>query len=1070
EQEARGPYAPAPAQYQQAHGNAAAFVGYDFLPAVPQVLANLEVSADGTLVIPRAELGRATTVTVVVDDPAGTTTREVMLVERALDPRDLRLALALDPARHTTQKRHIAPLRTGETLVIADLATAKLHLVDSVERAHGYLLALREDATLREFAFVTRWHTLPDHERRELYSKYACHELHLFLHGKDRAFFDAVVRPYLAHKRTKTFVDHYLLDADLTRYLEPAELARLNAVERALLARRITADDALPRMLADEVAMVPPDPTTDTRLIDALLGASALDGDDTITAAQEHAKESTRTRMAPMASMASMAPMGYGGAAAGFAPPPAAAPRSAKLKPQSAKKRAAKRDQADMDDEESAELHEESGASFDGLQLDRRARSDEQPRPMFRAADKTQEYAENNWWHLTPQQSSASLIAVNRLWRDYAQHTQAAFLSPWFGLATATFAEAMCALAVTDLPFVAPTHAITPEGPRLTIVLAGNALVGTSQLVDGELVSSGPPLVVGQNYVRTDDRYDWSTGEQVDKYIEGPLAVGVVYTCQIVLANPTSSRQRIAALLQIPRGSLPVGGGRPTNTIDVVLEPYGTHGHEYSFYVPAPGQYSHFPVHVSRDGVIVGAAPAHPIEVVAGAVVADPRSWAHISQRGSDADVAGYLATANLAATDLSRIAWRLKTRAAFELIVGALERRRAFDPTVWGYALLHHDRVRTRAFLRTIGDRLLQAGPIVEAFGIDAEELGAYEHLEYAPLINARAHRLGGTLRILNDGFGAQYRRFLDYVTHRSRPSNEDLLAASAYLLVQDRHAEVIATLARVDAKSVTDRMQHDYLAAYVACLVGALGRARELAMRWRELPVDRWRQRFEALLGMLDEVDGNRPAPLVVDSKSRDQQQAELAAKQPAFDLQVDRDGVLVRSQHVTRLELRYFEMDIELLFSRQPFVASDVSRFSFIEPGHREQLTELAAEQRVPWAAALRGKNVVVEAVGAGMRKAKVHYANDLATNLAHQYGQVRVQRGSDTRALPATYVKVYARKHGGAVAFYKDGYTDLRGWFDYASLSTTELDDVERFAILVCSDTAGATILEATPPAR
>jgi len=68
------------------------------------------------------------------------------------------------------------------------------------------------------------------------------------------------------------------------------------------------------------------------------------------------------------------------------------------------------------------------------------------------------------------------------------------------------------------------------------------------------------------------------------------------------------------------------------------------------------------------------------------------------------------------------------------------------------------------------------------------------------------------------------------------------------------------------------------------------------------------------------------------------------------------------------------------------------------------------------------------------------------------------------------LAATYVKVYARKRGGAVAFYKDGYTDLRGWFDYASLSTTELDFVERFAILVCSDQAGAAILEAAPPVR
>ena len=293
-------------------------------------------------------------------------------------------------------------------------------------------------------------------------------------------------------------------------------------------------------------------------------------------------------------------------------------------------------------------------------------------------------------------------------------------------------------------------------------------------------------------------------------------------------------------------------------------------------------------------------------------------------------------------------------------------------------------------------------------------------------------------------------------------------MLAAAHYLLAQDRVPAALAVLARVDPGSLAERMQHDYLAAYAACLSGELPRARDAAVRWRDHPVDRWRNRFGALAAMLDEVDG--ASAVMVDPRSREQQQSELAAKQPTFDLAADRDGVVVRSQHVPQLELRFFEMDVELLFSRQPFVQSDVSRFSYIAPGHREAIASPAPELRVAWPSQLRGKNVVVEALGAGLRRARVHYANDLATNLAHQYGQLRVQRASDRGALAATYVKVYARKRGGQVAFYKDGYTDLRGWFDYASLSTTELDTVERFAILVCSDHAGAAILEAGPPAR
>ena len=163
---------------------------------------------------------------------------------------------------------------------------------------------------------------------------------------------------------------------------------------------------------------------------------------------------------------------------------------------------------------------------------------------------------------------------------------------------------------------------------------------------------------------------------------------------------------------------------------------------------------------------------------------------------------------------------------------------------------------------------------------GLDAEDLGAYEHLEYTPLVNARAHRLGPARRILNDGLAAQYQRFLDLVVHRPVPTAEDLLAATAYLLAQDRLADALATLARVTPGALADRMQHDYLAAYAACVTGDVARARALATPWREHPVDRWRHRFAALLAMLAEVEGAGPAA-ALDPRSRDQQPAGLPAR---------------------------------------------------------------------------------------------------------------------------------------------------------------------------------------------
>ena len=48
-----------------------------------------------------------------------------------------------------------------------------------------------------------------------------------------------------------------------------------------------------------------------------------------------------------------------------------------------------------------------------------------------------------------------------------------------------------------------------------------------------------------------------------------------------------------------------------------------------------------------------------------------------------------------------------------------------------------------------------------------------------------------------------------------------------------------------------------------------------------------------------------------------------------------------------------------------------------------------------------------------------------------------GEIKVKH--DNKPLSKVYVKCFARKSQSASAqFYKDGYTDLRGTFDYASL--------------------------------
>jgi hypothetical protein len=111
----------------------------------------------------------------------------------------------------------------------------------------------------------------------------------------------------------------------------------------------------------------------------------------------------------------------------------------------------------------------------------------------------------------------------------------------------------------------------------------------------------------------------------------------------------------------------------------------------------------------------------------------------------------------------------------------------------------------------------------------------------------------------------------------------------------------------------------------------------------------------------------------------------------------------------------------------------------------------------------------RNVLVEITGAGKTSSRPYYANAMDVRLLENYGQVRVAESAPAgEPLPRVYVKVYARLADGTVKFHKDGYTDLRGRFDYATVSTVEHQPINKFAVLILSEDRGAQIKEAAPP--
>ncbi len=1140
---------------------AAADTDLDFLDASAPAIYNLLPDKDGVVRIDCKALGDRQHVQIYAEDLANAAWRSIALAEVPTKITDQRLARNLDPVKPFTQRKEITVLEKGKTLTLEEILTSEMETYDTLGSVHALFTTLSGDATLASFAWILQWPKLKNDEKLAKYSEFACHELNLFLARKDAAFFTKVVKPSLANKKDKSFMDDFLLDQDLSCYLQPTAYARLNVVERSLLAQRVKGDAAnTARGLRELWELVPPNPELQDRLFETALRGRAMETapgqqwgaelkeeqDKKLTEAKGELDafsraENTPGSPPPPGAMDSVKPS----IAADNKVPAMSRKLAAKMKFGLARNAEESEMLADMPAEADAEMPELKEASLmarsrrDALKQSGakgmvsggalggensyfgRASADEGRalvRAYYRELGPTKEWAETNYYHLRITQQDGNLIPISGFWRDYATWTAAgargAFVSPNIAEASHHFTEMMLALAVLDLPFDAPKHDGKTADGRFVLSAGGPVIVYHKEIKPGVAPAANTPqgqLLVSQSFFRAGDRYRMEGNEKFEKYVAEEFLTGTVYGANIVVTNPTSAPAKAEVLLQIPRGALPVLGSKATDSRSVRLEPYTTQTFEYHFYFPATAgtnKFPHFPVNVAVNGTVGGAAKPFEFNVVAKLTQVDKASWDYISQYGNEAEVFDFLEQHNLSMLAFPRVAWRCHDAAFFKKLTSFLAAHHVWDETIYSYALLHHDPGTLREWLLHQNDFVAACGPYLSTtlVVIDPIERRAYEHLEYSPLINQRAHRLGNEARIANPAVLAQYRSLLNILAHKPTLDAADHMSAAYYLFLQDRVDEALTRFHLVDPKDLPTRLQHDYFQCYAGFYETNLAMARSIAARYSDYPVARWRLLFGDVTAQLEEIDGKPATTETSDKPNREKQHSELSSTEPSFDFKVENKTVALNYRNLSEVAVNYYLMDPEFSFSSNPFVSEDTSRFSNIKP-NKSAVQTLPKDKdtlELPLPAEFAKANVLVEIVAAGQRKAQAYHANTLKLTLTENYGRLETRDSVNNRAVSKAYVKVYARLKKGTVRFFKDGYTDLRGRFDYASLNSggsgqpapiqtqgrmmpdqpsppsngldyqmlkpAELPEIEKFSILILSDTHGAATREVAPPSE
>ncbi len=1034
---------------------------FDFLADPGLVLTNLRPDQDGIVLIPSDAIDGLPIVQIVVCDPATIVQKTITSPLAVGELRDLRLAKSLVIDTAFSMQRSVVVASPDRPIDLKNLGSAQIQVLDSVGALMKLYKTLVSDTRLNDFDPLSSWDTLDQSAKLDAYTRLACHELHLFLWVHDRSFFDDVIRPYLANKKEKQFVDHWLLEDNLNDYTELWRYNRLNAAERALLAIRVpTIRETIQRGFRELVAKQEIDYASIRLSVESALKRNEfMDGSVEFDFA-ENAPATPESRSLHF-SMGEL---------------------SGSVTEEGESLSASRRAGAASQMGRSPMLSKRLG-THDMFSL--RERSGKQT-AFFRDLDSTRQWAESHWDRVRTVKidSPGTLIATNAFWSDLAAGStdridvSSHLLRPIDGRHSALVALAFCGLPTKASEIVLPgeeTALFVPPHPVAIV---------TKRLQELKPTEKPIAIMIGSRFTVIDD----PEGTEVVEFL-----AGVAYRGHLVLSNPTAKKRSVDVLWQLPTGTLPLNGNGVLDSRLVSLDAFAVSVISYDFYFPESGSFAHYPATVAEGESLLARAPERKFNVLEEPTVSNEMNWEIIARTGDSSAIGKFLDDANLHELDWMQIAHRMGEADVYHVVLDALAKNRLPIAELWAYSMKHHDESAMRTYLSIRGDLVSRVGPVLNSslLKVDPIEGGAYEMLEYSPLVLARVHRLTEVDEILNPAFLSQYRSFLSNLAYSVTISPNELLSLAHYLLIQNRIGEAMDAFEKVDRESVKTDLQYDYMDAYLAMHQGEFDRAEKIVKTHADHSIPRWHARFAELQHQLNQrrdlnsgeklvsLDDTNVAKAPISEGSGDlavidREARQASASRETPEVLVRMEGTRLRIDHrsATEADLNYFGVDLELLFSKAPFVRDDLKAMAMVRPTRHEPLkfTEDTGAQFIELDEKLRRQTLLIEVVSGASRATTLSYGGNLTTYVSEAFGQLQTTDSETKRPISAAYVKVYAKYSDDSVRFFKDGYTDSRGRFDYASLSAEDANGATRYAILVLSEEQGATLHDVAAPTK
>jgi hypothetical protein len=1013
------------------------------------VVANASVDPDGLATVDMSKFSNLSTALVIIEDKNNCLCEIITLGSKEPVKKDLRLENSREANKVYLHERTAHNLVVGQTLNILDLNNTEMMIVDQQSTLLELLKLVSGRRDLDEWDFLKRWDIMDSAEKLKKYDKYISHELHLFTFFKDKEFFEMVVRAHIQNKNEKTFLDYFLLGdlIILKQYLDKVNVHQLNIIEQALLIyalkdkykEQCTKLYELLQMIYDTAAV---DLKKRHSLFDTVLkSGESKDGPKDKEGRGAHTMATSFTNSNSGASSVPGMKGTYG------------------------------------------QITQLSNVKFSKKGQNYNIKENRGGSKSFRTMGVTDEFVERDYYF-----ADADNLEVTQFWLDFIKHILSgeskAFLTDSFIESARSNVEMLAVLSVLDLQAEREEHETSNDQTGFHLTAKQNSIIFCKEIKEKNNERMELDILISQQFFdifdRTEIAKDGSTKlKRVTDFLPGTL-----YASRIAITNFSENQYEVTLVSEIPQGSIPVKSLDYLKSTVMTLQPLSTKVNEFLFYFPSPGEYSCYPAAVTKDGCLVCSANIEStIKVHKDRPVKELKTMKDILSGGKTEDILQFMKTQNILDSNVFKfqdIYWLLNDRKFYDEVIKIMEERFMFDETTFSFSIYHGDVPRINTYLtKKFENRRITIRDLdIYFMKNDLFNIDDFKIREYFPLINPRVHDIGEYKHnILNRDFMNTYITFLKYLLDKGNLESKDWLALSVYFLLQDRVDEVLQIFPKIkksDFDGVELLIQYDYLTAYLDLYTDypEFKTARVICTDYLTYPIYTWRNKFIDLANQIAEFDGQVELSKIVTEESKVKEQKE-AQKQILFEASSTDCNIKIQSRYINQFTVNVYEVDLEVMFSQDPFLESGADTFAFLKPNDSFVInlkdTEELCTTPIEIKEEYKSKNLLIYAIYKDEVRKVTYFPSSMQTFVIENYGQIKVA-SKDGKPLSKVYVKCFSKATSGGVKFYKDGYTDMRGTFDYASLNLNSQTGISTFALLISSQHNGSLIQKVAPPSE